>query len=162
VCRNPDVKCSVIERAIRNMRERLYKYFTYKNTYRYIDVITKCVERYNGTVHTTTGMAPPNVRDTDILTIWKNKTHRLGRMAAPKFHLDQHMRIGKEKMKFSKGGEQNFTTDIFMINKVIRRSPSSIYEIEDLRGQHITDQFCMEELTPVIITKKTTYKIDNT
>jgi hypothetical protein len=30
VFRNPDVKCSVIERAQRTIRDGLYKYFTYK------------------------------------------------------------------------------------------------------------------------------------
>jgi len=33
VCKNPDVKCSVVERDHRTIRDRLYKYFTYKNTY---------------------------------------------------------------------------------------------------------------------------------
>jgi len=37
VYKNPDVKCSVVERAHRTIRDRLYKYFIYKNTYRYID-----------------------------------------------------------------------------------------------------------------------------
>jgi len=41
VCKNPDVKCSVVERAHRYIRYKLYKYFTYKNTYRYIDVLPK-------------------------------------------------------------------------------------------------------------------------
>ena len=39
VCRNPDLKCSVIERPHRTIRDKMYKYFTYKNTHRYIDVL---------------------------------------------------------------------------------------------------------------------------
>ena len=58
VCRNPDVKCNVVERAHRTIRDRLYKYFTYKNTYRYIDVLPKFVKAYNDKVHSATGMAP--------------------------------------------------------------------------------------------------------
>ena len=38
-CKNPDVKCSVVERAHRTIRDKLYKYFTYKNTFRFIDVL---------------------------------------------------------------------------------------------------------------------------
>jgi hypothetical protein len=30
VCRNPDVKCSVVERAHRTIKNKIYKYFTYK------------------------------------------------------------------------------------------------------------------------------------
>jgi len=33
ICKNPDVKCSILERAHRTIRDKLYKYFTYKNTY---------------------------------------------------------------------------------------------------------------------------------
>jgi hypothetical protein len=35
----------------RTIRERLYKYFTYKYTYRYIDVLPKFVKAYNDMVH---------------------------------------------------------------------------------------------------------------
>ena len=58
VWRNADVKCSIIDRAQRTIRDRLYKYFTYKNTHRYIDVLPKFVETYNDTIHSSTGMAP--------------------------------------------------------------------------------------------------------
>jgi len=43
VCRNPDVKCAVVERAQRTIHDRLYTYFTYTNTFRYIDVQPKFV-----------------------------------------------------------------------------------------------------------------------
>jgi len=34
VCRNTDLKCAVLERRHCAICDRLYKYFTYKNTYR--------------------------------------------------------------------------------------------------------------------------------
>jgi len=69
ICKNPDVKCSVVERAHRTIRDKLYKYFTYKNTYRFIDVLQPFVRGYNASVHSTTGMGPERVTDSDILTI---------------------------------------------------------------------------------------------
>ena len=71
VSRNPDLKCAVVERVHRTIRDRLNNYITYKNTYRYIDVLPKFVKVYNDTVHSTTGMAPSRVTDLDVLTIWK-------------------------------------------------------------------------------------------
>ena len=70
------------------------------------------------------------------------------------------MRISKEKMKFGKGGEQNCTTEIFRIIKVIRRTPRPVYELEDLNGEVIEGQFYGEELTPVRISKHTKFQID--
>ena len=70
VCGNPDFKCAIVERVHRTTRDRLYKYFTYGNTYRYIDVLPKFVTAYNDTVHSTTGMATSRVTDSDVLAIW--------------------------------------------------------------------------------------------
>jgi hypothetical protein len=39
----------------------MFRYITYKKTYRYLDVLPKLVQGYNATVHTTTGMAPAKV-----------------------------------------------------------------------------------------------------
>jgi hypothetical protein len=72
----------------------------------------------------------------------------------------QHVRINKEKMKFTKGGEQNYTTEIFRIIKVIRRTPRPIYELEDLSGKLIDGQFYGEKLTPARISKPTKFQID--
>jgi hypothetical protein len=83
-------------------------------------------------------------------------------MAAVIFRVGEHVRISKEKMKFSEGGEQNYTTEMFKINKVMRRSPRQVYELEDLWGQNLDGKFYTEKPTPVRITKEATYKIDKT
>ena len=75
-----------------------------------------------------------------------------------KFRVGQHVRISK--MTFKKGDEQNFSREIFRINKVIKRTPRPVYELEDLNKTPIEGQFYQEHLTPVRITKQTTYKID--
>jgi hypothetical protein len=80
--------------------------------------------------------------------------------AKPKLHVGQHVRISEEKMKFSKGGEQNYTTEVFRIMKVIRRTPRPVYELVDLNRKVTKVQFYNEELTPVQITKRTAFKID--
>ena len=162
VCRDPDVKCAVVERAQRTIRDRLYKYLTYKNTFRYIDVLPKFVRAYNDTVHSTTGMAPSRVTDSDVLAIWRrlNRRRRRIRVAKVRFSVGQHVRISREKMKFAKGGEQTFSTEIFRVTKVIERKPRPVYELEDLNKTPIEGQFYAEELTPVRITEETAYKID--
>jgi len=146
VCRNPDVNCGVVERAHRTIRDRLYKYFSYKNTFRYNDVLPEFVTAYNDTVHSTTGMASSRVTVLDILAIWKRMSRRRIRVAKFKFTLGQHVRISKKKMKIAKGGEQNFSTEIFRITKGIEKRPRPVNEMEDLNKTPIEGQFCGEEL----------------
>ena len=74
--------------------------------------------------------------------------------------MGQHVRISKEKMKFVKAAEQGYSTEIFRIIKVIRRTPRPVYELEDLNEQLIERQFYEEELSPVRITQQTQYQID--
>jgi len=126
VCRNPDVKCAVVERVNRTLRDKPYRYFTYKNTYRYIDILPKFVKGCNATVHSTTGMAPSDLRDTEVLTIcnkMRGKADRERRLSKLKFRVGHHERISKEKAKFAKGGEQNYTTEIYKVRKIVRRTP---------------------------------------
>jgi len=75
-------------------------------------------------------------------------------VAKIKLIVGQHVRISKEKMKFAKGGEQTYSTEIFRITKDIER------KLEDLNKTPIEGQFYSEDLTPVRISKETTYKIN--
>ena len=46
VCKNPDVKCSCIERAHRTIRDKLYKYFTHKtviNTLTFLRILSRFI-----------------------------------------------------------------------------------------------------------------------
>jgi transposase len=108
VCRDPNVKCAIVELSHRTIRDKLYKYMIFKNTYRYIDVLLKLVNGYNDTVYSTTVMAPSKVTDSDILKIWnKMRTrHSSIRRSPVKIKVGQHVRISKEKPKFANGGEQ--------------------------------------------------------
>ena len=82
------------------------------------------------------------------------------RIKKAKYSVGQHVRISKEKIKYAKSAEQNFSTEIFRVIKVIRRTPSSVYELEDLNKQLIDGQFYEEELTLVRITEQTQFEID--
>ena len=56
--RNNDTKCCIIKRFLRTLKERMWRYFTRKNTRRYIDVIQDFVYLYNNTKHSTIKMIP--------------------------------------------------------------------------------------------------------
>ena len=56
-----DPKASVVERFNRSLRARMWRYFTAKDTDKYIHVLQKIVEAYNATKHSAHGYAPKDI-----------------------------------------------------------------------------------------------------
>jgi len=50
----------------------------------------------------------------------------------------QHVRISKEKTRFSKPVKQNYSNEILRFAKIIDRRPRAVYELEDINGSPIT------------------------
>jgi len=91
------MKCSCVERVQRTIRDKLYRYFTHKNTYKFIDVLPDSVTGYNATVQSSTGMASADVTDSDVLSIFKRLQKKRGRVIKDKYSVGQHVRISKGK-----------------------------------------------------------------
>jgi len=72
-------------------------------------------------------------------------------IAKATFRVGQHVRIIMEKMRFAKAAEQNFSTEIFRVAKVIDTRPRVVYELDDLNSTPIDAQVYREELTAVNI-----------
>lgn len=116
VARNPDIKSCIAERLIRTIKEKMYRYFTYKNTYRHIDVIQKIIHGYNYTRHSGTKMRPVDVNvfnankarqnlDKRALSQMINKHSRNKRALNlhPKYSIDSYVRISRSKGTFERG-----------------------------------------------------------
>ena len=66
-------KSSIVERWIRTMKEKMWKYFTNNNTYTYMDILPDLVEDYNNTVHSSIKMTPTDAsKKENELTVWRN------------------------------------------------------------------------------------------
>ena len=135
LCRNPDVKCAIVERINKSLRSKRYMWFTWKKTYRYVDVLDKFVCGY--TAHCGTVMAPSLVSDMDVLRIWDRMKKQLSRIkkvrSTPIYSVGQTVRISKDKMQFAKAFKQNWKLKVFKISKVLGSSPRHLYVLEDVR-----------------------------
>jgi hypothetical protein len=159
---NPDIKGAVIERFNRTLKSKMYRYFTRKNTYRYLDVIHHLLASYNKSHHSTIGMAPGKVNPSNIYAVWrriKDSRSKIPR-GIVKYKVGDHVRITKEKVKFAKGYEQTFSTEIFRVVKVIRRMPQPVYKLSDLQDRPIEGQFINYELVKVNVLPASEFQID--
>ena len=59
----------------------------------------------------------------------------------------------KEKLKSAKGYEQNYSTEIFRVVKVINRKPQPVFEITDLYNRPI-EQFYNYKFVKVTVSPK--------
>ena len=152
-------KSSIVERWIRTMKEKMWKYFTDNNTYKYIDVLPDLVEDYNNTVHSSTKLTPIDAsKKKNELTVWRNlypdryKTSRLN----PKFSVGDEVRITKKKKVFEKGYTTRWTEEIFTIKEIRETNPIT-YKLEDLQGEEIKGTFYEPELQK---TEQQIYRIE--
>ena len=66
-------KSSVVERWIRTMKEKMWKYFTANSTNNFINVLLDLVREYNNTGHSSIKMTPVNAnKKENKLKVWRN------------------------------------------------------------------------------------------
>ncbi|KAF4519570.1 hypothetical protein B566_EDAN004777 [Ephemera danica] len=162
--KNPDVKASIVERFNRTLKTKMWKYFTHANTYKYVDVLQDLVHAYNNSKHSAINMAPNDVtlkNQSEVYDYLYSGNGRYGKIKKKKiiFNVGDKVRITREKYTFEKGYETNWSTEIFVISKILGGKPPR-YEIKDLNEELIDGSFYTEELQRVIVDENTTYKID--
>ena len=136
-------KSSVVERWIRTMKEKMWKYFSANSTNVYIDVLPDLVREYNNTRHSPIKMTPVKAsKEENELRVWRNLylDHLEIKDIKPKFSVGDRVRISKKKKTFEKGYTTRWMEEIFTIVEVKRTSPVT-YRIADLNGEEITGTF---------------------
>ena len=144
---NEDIKCAVIERFNRTLKTRMWRYFTYSKSQKYIDVLDELVDSYNNTYHRSIGMAPSQV------TI-DNTQQIVERLYPPKlqpvytFEIGDKVRMSKGKHVFKRGYMQGWTDEIFTVAMRYPTDPAT-YGVKDLDGEAIKGKFYAQELQKV-------------
>ena len=152
-------KSSIVERWIRTMKDKIWKYFTDSRTQRYLDVLPDLLEDYNNTVHSSTEFTPVEAsKKKNELAVWRNlypDRHKISRLT-PKFSVGDEVRISKKKKVFEKGYTSRWTEEIFTIKEIRDTNPIT-YILEDLQGEEIKGTFYEPELQK---SKQQVYRIE--
>ena len=141
-------KSSVVERWIRTMKEKMWKYFSAKFTNVYMNVLSDLVQEYNNTRHSSIKITPVKAsKKENELTVWRNlyPEHLEIHDIKPKFSVGDKVRISKKKKTFEKGYTTSWTEEICKIVEVKHTSPIT-YKIADLNGEEIQGTFYEPEL----------------
>ena len=133
-------KSVVVERFIRTLKTKIYKYMTSISKNVYIDKLDDIVNEYSNTYHRAIKMKPVDFKD-NIYADFKNELN----YKDPKFKVGDHVRISNYKNLFVKGYKQNRVEEVFVIKKVKNVVPWT-YVINDLNGEEIIGTFHEKEL----------------
>ena len=132
-------KSVVAERFIRTIKNKLYKHTTATGKNVYYDVLDDVVNEYNNTKHNTIKMKPKDVGDNKRVYIDEHNEKD------SRFKVGDRVRISKFKNIFAKGYTPNWSTEIFIVNKINDAVPYT-YNLKDLNGEEIIGSFFDREL----------------
>ena len=138
-------KSSVVERWIRTMKEKMWKYFSANSTNVYMNVLSDLIKEYNNTRHSYIKMTPTKASKKENELNGLEKSLPRTSRDTPKFSVGDKVRISKKKKTFEKGYTTRWTEEIFTIIQVKRTSPTT-YKIADLNGEKINGTFYEPEL----------------
>ena len=145
---NEDIKAAVVERFNRTLKNKMWRYFTYAKTQKYIDVLDEMIESYNNTYHRSIGMAPNQVTQDNMQTVTE-RLYPVKRKPICKFDVGDKVRMSKGKHVFKRGYMQGWTDEIFTVRERYPTDPAT-YGVTDYDGEDIKGAFYEQELQKVV------------
>ena len=141
-------KAVVIERFNRTLKNKMYKYFTANNTYKYVDLLPDLINEYYNHKHSTIKMTPTEasmkfkgkVIQNDVYSIHDKTIYK------SKFMVGDRVRISKcRRTLFDKGYTPNWSEEVFVIVGMQHTNPIT-YIIKDYNNEIIEGSFYENEL----------------
>lgn len=159
-------KASIVERYNRSLKEKMFKYFTYKGKgYRtYIGVLQDLVNSYNNTKHSTIKMAPVDVTEENSARVYANikKSHKKQKIGIPKLKIDDFVRIIRQKKSLEHAYTEKWTREIFRVKEIIEKKPQPLYRVIDLKNVLLKGKFYEQQLQKVQVAPLKVVKIIKT
>ena len=137
-------KSVIAEKFIKILKARISEKMTVNDSKSYLSYLNKLVHQYNNAYHHSINKKPINA-DYSALTE-KIETNP----KAPKFKVNDRVRITKYKNIFSKGYTENWSREIFIIDSVLETNPWT-YKLKDTNREKIIGSFYEKALLQSIL-----------
>lgn len=153
-----EYKASVVERFNRTLKNKLYRIFTYRNSFKYLDILNSVLQSYNNSVHSSTGYPPSQVKPQDQGIIFE-RLYGYRPMVRHDFRVGDRVRISKAKKVFRRGYLPNWTEEVFEVYKCFSKNPPT-FLLQDLKGNVLKGRFYAHELQKVYKTSKDYWRVE--
>lgn len=138
-----DTKASAAERFNRTLKERLYCFFTAKNTLNYQTALPGVIKGYNASPHSRIGMDPRNVMIHNSAKVWERLYSGRLKRVQPIV-----LGVGIVFRTFKKSYLPGWTEEVFVIDRV-KRGPVPTFRITEWDGTPIKGTFYTQDLQKV-------------
>ena len=149
-------KCALVERFNRTVKTKLWKYFTAKNTWKWIDELPSIMYGYNHRIHRTIKRRPVDVTRENANEVWNDLYAQRRSGSTPKdIKVGDRVKISKVKSIFAKGYLANWTEEEFFVDSINTKFHPTTFKLRDYAGEVIDGSFYRHEIQPVIRTEET-------
>lgn len=166
------VKAALAERAIRNIKNRIYRFFAQHQILNWIDTIQKIIDGINHSPsRVLNGHCPIDVNFKNAQQFWENAygqemhdslfTKKRNKIKNNKIFMPgQTVRMSRGKSQFEKGYIPNYGDEILEVDAVKTHMRPIRYKLRDEKGEPFKSFFYKEELAPVRKGAETSFRIE--
>ena len=161
-------QANYVERFIKTLKSKIFKYMVEKNSPRYIDVLPKIVQSYNRTWHSGICSEPINVNKTNEKQLWwqmywpkepydpNRKKHEIKYA----FKIGDRVRTTFLRRLFQREYDTRWTGEIFKITRRFMRQGQPIYKLADWYNKPVKGTFYQKELQKIEVTDDDMFKVE--
>ena len=175
-----ETKANFAERVIKTIKLKIFKYFTNRETFRWIDILSDLTSGYNNSIHRSIKMSPQDAQNSDPYKVLVNQyanviypksyfsaqkikknliTGILGRKKF-KYNISDRVKIPYMKKTFDRKYSEKWSGEIFTITdrKINQNQP--MYQLKDYNNDIIDGYFYEPELQIAYLDNDIIYKIE--
>ena len=170
-------QANYVERFIKTIKSKIYRYMIQNNTKKYINILPKLVKSYNETWHSGIKMEPKNVTEENERQLWwqmymmkkplpsaqfiaKYRKMKPSEKIKFKFSIGDNVRISYLRSPFQREYDAKWSAEVFCIIKRNFVEGFPIYKVVDLKEIPLKGSFYEKELQKVEIIPDALYKIE--
>ncbi len=175
------VKAGYAEICLKTIKTKIFRYFSHKQTWVWINILPKLTQAYNASIHSSLGIPPSMVSAENEAELVKKqypykpvdskvrvlpptgkKKQRLRNVTSAKynFKVGDKVRIDAERHAFARAYDEGWTREIMTVASRKLKNSLPVYYLKDFEGEEITGQFQENELRKVVENDNPEYLID--
>lgn len=144
-----EIKAGMVERFNRTLKDRMYRYFTYSGTNKWVEELQDFINAYNNSVHSSIKQTPASINKENEVEVWNLQYNDLHKARKAKYRIGDLVRIAKAKNVFNRGFTPNWSYEEFKIHAVNTKYSPVMYELRDVNNEILKGRFYESELQKI-------------